>query len=341
MILALEASRIPPGAVDRIRAAGGGREVLVRSGKAEIESALDRAEIVAGDFPASLLAAAPRLKWFQAWYAGTDWLQKMPETKELPFLLTSASGVHGEQMTEHLFGLLFAWNRKFPRAFAAQSRREWADFKHSEMSTLAGKTMLILGYGTIGERFGRAAEAFGMHVIGVRRTAGSAAAASAAAASAAAASAAAASAAAAVTASGPRVIALADLSSALAEADVVVNILPLTPETRNFYDAVFFARMKREALFANMGRGGSVDEDALADALKSGTIAGALLDVTATEPLPPASPLWELPNLILTSHYSGFHPHYDEMVLEIFLDNLGRYGRGEDLRNVVDKRLGY
>lgn len=321
IILALEASRIPPAAVEKIRAAGGGREVLVRTGKADIEPLLGAAEIVAGNFPASLLPRAPRLKWFQAWYAGTDWLQKLPETKELPFILTSASGAHGEQMTEHLFGLLFAWNRKFPRAFAAQARREWVDFTHSEMTTLAGKTMLILGYGTIGERIGRAAEAFGMHVIGVRRTASPAASG--------------------YAGSGPRVVALAELASVLGGADIVVNILPLTGETRGFYDARFFSRMKRDALFANIGRGGSVDEDALIDALKSGTIAGALLDVTAVEPLPASSALWDLPNLLLTSHYSGLCQSYDENVLGIFLDNLGRYARGEELRNVVDKKLGY
>ena len=321
ILLALAPDRVPPHAIERISAAGGGREVLVKSGKAEIESALEGAledvEIVAGDFPASLLAGMPGLKWFQLWYAGADWLQKIPGAQDLPVIITSASGVHGEQMTEHLFGLLFAWNRKFPRAFAAQARHEWAAFTHAEMSTLSGKTMLILGYGTIGERVAIAAEAFGMTAVGVRRNppnAGS---------------------------NERRVEAYSSLPGLLAEADVVVNILPYTAETRALIGKREFATMKRTALFANIGRGMTVDEAALAEAVRSGTIAGAVLDVTVEEPLAESSPLWDLPNVILTSHYSGFHPRYDELALGVFLDNLGRYVRGEELRNVVDKKLGY
>ncbi len=317
ILLALAPDRLPARAVERISAAGGGREVLVRSGKAEIEGSLEGVEIVAGDFPASLLLHRPTIKWFQLWYAGADWLQKIPGAQDLPVIVTSASGIHGEQMTEHLFGLLFAWNRKFPRAFAAQTRHEWAAFTHAEMSTLAGKTMLILGYGAIGARIAAAAKVFGMTVVGVRRNPPAAG-------------------------SGDvRVEAFSALPGLLAEADVIVNILPYTAETRALIGKREFSAMKRTALFANIGRGMTVDEAALVDAIGGGAIAGAVLDVTAEEPLPASSPLWELPNVILTSHYSGFHPRYDELALGVFLDNLGRYVRGEELRNVVDKKLGY
>jgi len=222
-------------------------------------------------------------------------------------------------MTEHLFGLLFAWNRRFLRAFAAQARSEWAAYRHVDMDVLAGKTMLILGYGTIGERVARAAEAFGMTVVGVRRTPPSGNAGTA----------------------GPRVESFAALPGLLPEADVVVNILPLTAETRGLFGAADFARMKKTALYVNIGRGGTTDEAALIESLRSGRIAGALLDVTAEEPLPPSSPLWSLDNVILTSHYSGYHPRYDELALGVFLDNLGRWVRGEPLKNLIDKRLGY
>lgn len=318
ILLALAPDRVPADAAVRISAAAGGREVLIKSGKAEIEGALDGVEIVAGDFPASLLARMPYLKWFQLWYAGADWLQKVKGAADLPIVITTASGIHGEQMTEHLFGLLFAWNRKFPRAFAAQARHEWASFTHAEMATLTGKTMLILGYGTIGARIARIAEAFSMTVVGVRRSPPAE-----------------------VPAGGIRVEAFSSLPALLAEADVVVNILPYTAETRLLIGKREFSLMKRTALFANIGRGMTVDEGALTAAIRGGDIAGAVLDVVAEEPLPAASPLWDLPNVLITSHYSGFHPRYDELALGVFLDNLGRYVRGEPLVNVVDKRLGY
>jgi phosphoglycerate dehydrogenase-like enzyme len=127
----------------------------------------------------------------------------------------------------------------------------------------------------------------------------------------------------------------------LPEADVVVDVLPYTQETRYLMAEKTFAAMKKTALFANIGRGPTVDEAALAEAVRGGTIAGAVLDVTETEPLPPESPLWDIPGIIITPHYSGSHPQYDEMVFELFLDNLRRYRRGEGLRNIVDKELGY
>ncbi len=317
ILLALAPDRVPSRAAERISAAAGGCDVLVRSGRPEIEGALEGVEIVAGDFPASLLTGMSGLKWFQLWYAGADWLQKIPGAADLPVVITSASGIHGEQMTEHLFGLLFAWNRKFPRAFAAQTRHEWASFQHAEMSTLAGKTMLILGYGAIGERVAAAAKVFGMNVVGIRRNPPSSG------------------------AGDIRVETFSALPRLLAEADVVVNILPYTAETRALIGSKEFGLMKSTTLFANIGRGMTVDESALVDAVRSGGIAGAVLDVTAEEPLSASSPLWDLPNVILTSHYSGFHPRYDELALGVFLDNLGRYVRGEELRNVVDKKLGY
>ncbi len=319
ILLALAPHRVPADAAVRISAAGGGRDVLILSDKDAIAAAAVDLEIVAGDFPPSLLASCPRLRWFQLWYAGADWLQKFPETVDLPFLVSTASGIHGEQMTEHLFGLLFAWNRKLKATFAAQDRGEWAKYGHGDMDVLAGKTMLILGYGTIGERIAAAARVFGMEVVGVRRTPPASG----------------------RDGQGVRVLGLEALDSLLPAADHVVNILPLTQDTRASFGAARFAAMKRSAVFSNIGRGGTVDEGAMIEALAERRIAGALLDVTSEEPLPSSSPLWKLDNVLLTPHYSGFHPRYDELALGVFLDNLGRYHRGETLRNLVDKRKGY
>jgi phosphoglycerate dehydrogenase-like enzyme len=132
-----------------------------------------------------------------------------------------------------------------------------------------------------------------------------------------------------------------DLHAALPEADFVVLTIPLTADTRGLFGAQAFASMKPSAYFINIGRGGTVDEPALIQALQNGQIAGAGLDVFASEPLPSDSPLWNMPNVIITSHYSGITPHYHERAMDIFIDNLERYVKGEPLRNVVDKQRGY
>lgn len=317
--LALSAGRVPENAGQRIREAADGREVVITTDKEQMEKIIDRVEIAAGDFPVSLAGAAGSLRWFHQWYAGADWLQKHPEAKELSFIITTSSGIHGRQMTEHLFGLLIAWHRRFPEVFAARERREWLKLSHGDVGLLTGRTMLILGYGAIGEQVARVAQAFDMRVIGLRRTPGKGH----------------------PPAGADRVVGYDRLPDVLPEADIVVDILPYTPDTRGFVGREEFAAMKRTALFANIGRGKTVDEDALAAAVRDGVIAGAVLDVTTVEPLPPSSPLWDLPRIIITPHYSGFHPRYDELALEKFLENLRRYTRGEPLLNVVDKGLGY
>jgi phosphoglycerate dehydrogenase-like enzyme len=138
-----------------------------------------------------------------------------------------------------------------------------------------------------------------------------------------------------------RVESAARLRNLLPQADHVVNILPATADTAGLFGAAEFALMKKTALYINVGRGTTTDETALIEALKTGRIAGALLDVTAKEPLPPDSPLWDLPNVLLTGHYGGMHPDYSRLALDVALDNLRRYIRGDPLKNLVDKRAGY
>jgi phosphoglycerate dehydrogenase-like enzyme len=338
ILLALPPDRVPPGAEEKIRRAGDGRDLRIVSKKAEIEPFLDSVEIGFGDMPFSLIPRMPRLRWLQLWSAGADRLQQYPEVKALPFLLTSASGMHGQQLTEHIFALLLAWNRRLVKALALRDRHEWRQIRAGELPVLSGKTMLILGYGAIGKALARAALAFGMRVAGIRRhipaaetggktggkTGGEISA----------------------GASGPEdpditLAAPPELPEYLRRSDVVVNILPLTPDTKHFFGQAEFAAMKREALYINVGRGATTDEEALIEALNAGRIAGALLDVAEQEPLPPDSPLWNMENVILTGHYAGLRADYDLLALDIALDNLGRYIRGEALRNLVDKERGY
>jgi phosphoglycerate dehydrogenase-like enzyme len=318
ILISLFFGRDFPGLGERVEAAGDGREVVITGDRAVMERLLPRVEICMGDIPFDLYFRMPRLSWVQLWSAGADRLRQYPGLAGLPVQITSTSGIHGQQITEHLFGLLLAWNRRLPAAFDAQKEHRWFRAKDSEISVLAEKTMLILGYGAIGAVTARAALGFGMNVIALRRTPEKGGA-----------------------LPGVHLESAAALHEFLPLADYVVNILPATADTAGIFGAGEFGLMKKTALYLNAGRGATTDEAALIEALKAGRIAGALLDVTGTEPLPPGSPLWDLPNVLLTGHYAGMHPQYAQMALDIAIDNLRRYIRGEPLRNLIDKTAGY
>jgi phosphoglycerate dehydrogenase-like enzyme len=286
--------------------------------RAEIEKNLDRIEIVFDQAPWDLLPRMPRLRWVQVWSAGADRLLKSPELRDMSFILTNTSGMHADQITEHMLGMMLAWNRRFPDAFAARKRHEWFRAKTNEVSVLRGKTMLILGYGAIGEQTARVAKAFGMEVTGIRRHVPQGG-----------------------FDQGVRIEALSRLRELLNGADFVMNLLPLTKDTKGLFGKAEFSAMKKTAVYASAGRGPTADEKALIEALATGGIAGALLDVTEVEPLPAGSPLWDMDNVILTGHYAGMHPDYHSIALGIALENLRRYVCGEELANVVDKKAGY
>jgi phosphoglycerate dehydrogenase-like enzyme len=291
---------------------------MITREKDDLEKVLDKIEIGAGDFPQDLILKAPVFAWCHQWFAGADWLNNYPGAKELPFQLTNVSGIHGAQMTEHLLGLLIAWYRKFPYVFASQQQHKWDDSIYRITELLAGKTMVILGLGVIGGHVAKIADAFDVHVIGVRRTAAED-----------------------LPKGVEKIVSFKQMFDVLPEADIVVDILPCTAETAGLMNAKAFSAMKKTAIFANIGRGPTVNENDLVEAIRGKTIAGAVLDVTVEEPLPPESPLWTIPEIIITPHYSGTHPDYDELAFQVFLDNLKRYVKGEPLRNVVDKNLGY
>jgi phosphoglycerate dehydrogenase-like enzyme len=318
ILVSVSPDRLMPRTEELLREAGENRPLLFSMNPSEIEPFLDRIEICMGDAPFGLLSRMTNLRWVQLWYAGADLIQRFPELKDKPFQLTTTSGIHGQQLAEHTFGMILSWNRRLPAAFAAQRRREWLATEDRSIGILEDKTMLILGYGFIGGRIARIALAFGMKVIGLRRNPAQGGA-----------------------PEGVRVEAAGKLGDFLPEADYVVNILPATPDTWGFFGEAEFGRMKPEALYINVGRGATTDEAAMIRALESKRIAGALLDVTEQEPLPKESPLWDMDNVILTSHYAGRHPEYGRLALDRALENLGRYVRGEPLNNLVDKNRGY
>jgi len=292
--------------------------VVVTNVRAEMEAVLADVEIAAASVPRDLILAAPKLRWYQQWAAGADWLQAHPEAVGRDFVLTSTSGIHAVPISEHVLAMMLMFARDMPRSMRAQLRHEWpkGEGKASTFE-LPGKTLLVVGLGAIGRRTGQLASAFGMKVIGVRRNPGQ------------------------QVEGVESIVGPGQLHAVLPLADMVLLALPLTEETRHMFGAAELRLMKPTAYLFNVGRGASVDEAALIEALRQRRIAGAGLDVTETEPLPADSPLWEMENVILTPHYSGGMASYNEKALEIFTDNLRRYQAGEPLRNVVDKRLGY
>lgn len=281
------------------------------------EEVLSRVEIAVGHFDPSVLEGAARLRWYQQWSAGADWVLRHPELAGRDFVLTNASGTHPVQITEHILGLMAAFARNLHLNVRAQSEGEWRSERMTGVFELYEKTVLVAGLGAIGTRFARVAQALDMKVIGMRRhpERGSAC--------------------------GVRMIGPAELDATLAEADFVVIALPGTTDTHHMFGARQFARMRRGSYLINIGRGSVVDESALVDALRKGEIAGAGLDVFETEPLPSDSPLWKMEQVIVTPHTSGYTPRYFERVWALFMDNVIRYREGRELRNIVDKQAGY
>ena len=300
-----------------IRRAALQMQLVATRDKDEITSLLDDIEIVAGSFPRDLLAKAPNLKWFQQWGAGADWLLDYPDAAKGDFTLTNVSGIHAVPISEHIMALLLAFARDLPTALRDQSDHRWRKMSERHVFELANKTLLLVGVGNIGARTAALASALGLRVWGVRHD---------------------------PSKEVPHVEKMAAndaLIDLLPAADFVVLTAPLTEETKHMVSAAEFKAMKPTSYLINIGRGGTVNEADLIHTLQEGQIAGAGLDVFEEEPLPDDSPLWEMDNVILTAHYSGDTPHYDERALEILLENLRRYSQGEALTHVVDKKRGY
>jgi phosphoglycerate dehydrogenase-like enzyme len=292
--------------------------VLMTQDPHQIEIVAEDIEVAMGWVPPELILSLPNLRWYQQWAAGIDWLLKYSKGVEQDFILTNGSGVHAICISEQIFAFLLAFARDLPTAYRAQYEGKWSRSTSGEkLFELAGKTMLLLGLGGIGSRTAQVAIAMGMRVIGIRRNP-------------------------LVPVWGVEKIGGPDqLLEFIPEADVVVNALPHTRETEHLLSRKAIQQIKPGAYLISIGRGMVVDEAALIEALQSGAIAGAGLDVFETEPLPAASPLWKMKNVIITAHYAGATPNYLERIMAIFLDNLRRYQDGETLRNVVDKKLGY
>ncbi|HEY3378207.1 MAG TPA: D-2-hydroxyacid dehydrogenase [Armatimonadota bacterium] len=282
---------------------------------AEDPSLLAQVEIVYGGLEREQWAHAPRLCWVQTTWAGVEGLLT-PEAQAHPARITNAH-IHAEPIAEHLFAMLLALVRALPTAWAQQQDQRWdsGPLRH-QVRSLQGSTLGLLGLGAIGQRAAAIGHAFGMRVIGLRRRTGA-------------------------VPGVAQVFTESQKEEMLAQCDVLMNTLPLTPHTLHFIGAAELTVMPRHLLLLNVGRGGTIDTTALVDALQTGEIAGAALDVTDPEPLPPDHPLWRLPQVLITPHYAGQHPDNPRRAAQLFLDNLRRYLADEPLCNVVDKASGY
>jgi phosphoglycerate dehydrogenase-like enzyme len=289
----------------------------------ELARALPEAEIVvAQSLSDDELALAPRLRWLSSWAAGVERVAR-PSLLSRGIVLTNASGVHGPNIAEHLLAMILMFTRAMPRLHRAQLARRWERrfASHADgPEELTGKTVLIVGLGRIGEAVAARARPFGVRLVAVkhdpstRHDAGVAV---------------------------DELVGMDALDEVLGRADHVCLTVPLTRQTHHLIDARRLGLMRAGAYLYNISRGAVVDQAALVDALRSGRLAGAGLDVFEHEPLPEQSPLWDLDNAILTPHVAGLTPHYFERTAALFAENLDRFLSGRPLRNVYDAARGY
>ena len=284
----------------------------------ELNRALDGADVLLGwDFRADDLqrawGRAGSLRWIHWGGAGVDALL-FPRLVDSDVLVTNARGAFDVPMAEFVLGQVIAMAKGFAETLDAQRERRW---HYRTVERIEGKRALVVGTGSIGRAIGRMLAGAGMRVAGVGRTARDG------------------------DVDFGHVHAIGELDALLPESDYVVLITPLTEQTRGLFGAGRFRRMHAGARFINVGRGALVDEAALCEALESGQIAGAAVDVFQHEPLPADSALWGVPNLLISPHMSGDTHDYREVVAAQFMDNLQRFVSGEPLQNLIDKEGGF
>jgi phosphoglycerate dehydrogenase-like enzyme len=296
-------------------------------GEARWRAMLDRAEVLFGipgdsaDALAELLGGRhPALRWVHATSAGAGELVRgagLDRDALERVVVTTSSGVHAVPLAEFAVGGLLAIAKDLPGLATAQRARSWPTVRQP-LRELRGQTLVLVGLGEIGREVARLGKALGMRTVGVRRGKG-----------------------------GPpppftdEVHGGDRLPELAGRADAMVVSLPLTDETAGLLDRATLKRLPPACIFVNVGRGGVVDEAALVDALRERRIAGAVLDVFATEPLPPGSPLWTLPNVLVSPHAAALSEHENERIVELFVANLRRFLDGEPLANAVEPGVWY
>jgi phosphoglycerate dehydrogenase-like enzyme len=260
------------------------------------------------------------LTLIQSGYAGIDALPS-EALSDPGLVIASAKGIHNTQMSELFFAMVLYCGRNMSTWTTQKRRREWNKEPVKDSFLLGGKTLCVVGYGTIGKKIAMIAQTFDMRVVGVRSDVHPE-----------------------DRASDPftdEVVPVAELSEVLPQSDIVLDLLPLTPATENFFNSERFGSMKPGTLFVNLGRGATVVDAALIKAIDDGIVKYAALDVFRDEPLPDQHPFWTHPRILLTPHIGGLMPDYWGAVVDIFIENMKRFEQGSELLNVVDKEKGY
>lgn len=259
-----------------------------------------------------ILPRAPRLKWVHALSAGVDGMLS-PALAESNVILSNSRGIHGIPMAEHVLAMLLSFTRGITASYEQQKKRVW---NRLALEEIYEKSIAIVGLGSIGREIAKRAKCLGMKVLAAKRT---------------------------ITTElfVDKLYPAEQLPELLAAADFVVVTLPLTPQTRELFTLDTFRLMKRSAYFINVARGAIVREADLVEALETGVIRGAALDVFAQEPLPADSPLWSAPHLLITPHIAANSPYYIDRSLKLFQENFGKLQSGSEMLNVIDKKKGY
>jgi len=316
-----------PGKTEQIGLAAPGVEILVARDCEHAAELVTNADAILGWLTPEILANGQRLRWVSLYSAGIESYLSLPGFAESDIVLTNGQRLYAQGGAEHVLGMILSLSRRLHVASYLQLERRWDNRPltgltpitgdGSELGELRGKTILVAGLGGIGTEVARLAHGIGMRVLATRAS----------------------------RREGPEFVeyvGLADELKTLAwEADVIVNCLPHTPATDRVFNADVFAVTKPTAFFVNIGRGKTVDTDALVRALRDGHIAGAGLDVTDPEPLPSGHELWSLPNVIITPHVGGDSERHMERIWLLFRENLRRFAVGEPLLSVVNKQRGY
>jgi phosphoglycerate dehydrogenase-like enzyme len=307
-------------AVEMLQAAAPNAKIIQVSSAAEAALAIDSAEVFIGFCSAEILSAGMQLRWVHHYFSGVEECVNLPEFQTDSIVLTNGQRLPSPAVADHTIAMMYALVRGLDGFHGNQAQGEWNSDTvraHREFGEVSGRTMLIIGLGSVGNQVAKRAHALDMRVLATRGS----------------------------RREGPSYIEYVGLGHEAIElarqADVVVNTAPLTDATRNMFDNEFFAAMKPSAYFINMGRGQSVVTDDLVAALQSGQIAGTALDVTEPEPLPSDHELWRIPRVIITPHTAGQSEMTIERLKALVKENVHRYVAGDPLLSIVDVAKGY
>lgn len=259
-----------------------------------------------------LFLNAPNLAWVHSLSAGVESLV-FPEMKNSNTLLTNSKGIHGIPVSEHVFAMILAFTRGINLFIQQQTKQQW---KRITVDEIHDKTMGIIGLGSIGREIAKKAKGMGMNVVASKQT---------------------------ITTElfVDELYPPEKLHELLEISDFVVIALPLTEETKHLITMKEFSVMKPSAYIINIARGGIIKQDDLLAALEQGLLKGACLDVFDEEPLPDTSPLWDMPNVIITPHVAALSPNYLDRAIKLFADNLSRFQQKKEMLNNIDKVKGY